>query len=151
MLKTSARPVDLALLITPEMQQLIDDMVKTMFQAQGIGLAAPQIGKSLRLAVVSGELQNRSAPLVLINPTVSAIGTEQQNDEEGCLSVPGVFGLVPRAIHMAVKAFDRHGQPWSLTADNLLARVIHHEVDHLNGILFLERATGITKGQEKLP
>lgn len=150
MLKTPSQPVDLSTLETPEMQQLIDDMVITMNQAEGIGLAAPQVGKSLRLAVVTGEVNGQSEPYVLVNPIISPIGAEQVDGEEGCLSIRDVFGLVPRATHIRLKAFDRHGQPWSIEAFDLFARVIQHEVDHLQGVLFLDRVTRFTKGQDKL-
>lgn len=150
MLKTSAQVVDVSSLAESATQQLIDDMIKTMNQANGIGLAAPQIGQSIRLAVVSGDIADRSEPFVLVNPIVSVVRAEQVEGEEGCLSIPGVFGIVPRAANITLKAFDRHGQPWTLPASELLARVIQHEVDHLNGILFLDRAISYTKGQEKL-
>jgi len=150
MLKTPTQPVDLSTLQNPETQQLIDDMIKTMKQADGIGLAAPQIGQSIRLAIVAGEVNGQKEPFVLVNPVVNVIGAEQDEGEEGCLSVVGVFGLVPRAATITLKAFDRFGQPWSVTATELFARVIQHEVDHLNGVLFLQRLTSFTKGQEKL-
>lgn len=150
MLKTPAQPVDLSTLQNPETQQMIDDMIKTMKQADGIGLAAPQIGQSIRLAIVAGEVNGQKEPFVLINPVVSVIGAGQIEGEEGCLSIAGVFGLVPRAEKITLKAFDRFGQPWSTQATELFARVIQHEVDHLNGVLFLQRLTSFTKGQEKL-
>ncbi len=150
MLKTASKPVDLSTLASAGMQQLIDDMIKTMQQAEGIGLAAPQIGQPIRLAIVAGEVGDRSEPLVLVNPVVSINDPKQVESEEGCLSIPGVFGMVPRAGHITLKAFDRHGQPWSLQAGELLARVVQHEIDHLNGLLFLDRLTSYTKGQEKI-
>lgn len=151
MLKTPARLVDLPSLATKDMQKLIDNMIKTMWQADGVGLAATQIGKSMRLAVIVGEGGGRTEPLILVNPTISVVGTEQNISEEGCLSVPGVFGNVARASHIIVKAFDRHGQAWTKPADDLFARIIQHEIDHLNGVLFIDRTTDFTKGQEKLP
>lgn len=150
MLKTPAVPVDLTTLDQPDIQQLIDDMIKTMNQAEGIGLAAPQVGQSIRLAVVDGAVSGQAKPYVLINPIVQVSDPEQSEAEEGCLSIPGVFGLVPRPKKITLKAFDRHGQPWSIPAEQLLARVIQHEVDHLNGTLFLDRLTSFTRGQEKL-
>lgn len=150
MLKTPSAPVDLPNLGTPAMQKLIDEMLLTMRQAEGIGLAAPQIGQPLRIAVVAGTVDGQAEPYILVNPVTSVIGSEQIDDEEGCLSIPGVFGIVPRAARISLKAFDRHGQPFSLTAEQLLARVIQHEVDHLNGVLFLDRLTSYTKGQEKM-
>jgi peptide deformylase len=151
MLRTPALPVALAECALPEMQQRIDDMIATMYQAEGIGLAAPQIGVNQRIAVIAAEVAGRSAPLVLLNPTIEALGTEQESGEEGCLSIPKVYGMVPRAITVQLKACDRHGQPYTLQAKGLFARVLQHEVDHLNGVLFIDRATSYTKGEKLLP
>ena len=151
MLRTPGQLVDLSTLENTDMQELIDQMITSMHQAEGIGLAAPQIGRSLRLTVIAGEVQGHREPLILINPVVEVIGTEQNTGEEGCLSITGVFGQVVRASRIRVKAFDRRGQLFVTTAEDLFARVILHEVDHLNGVLFIDRATSITKGQEKLP
>jgi peptide deformylase len=101
--------------------------------------------------VIVGEGRGRPEPYIFINPTINVIGTEQNTSEEGCLSVPGVFGNVTRASHIVVKAFDRHGQAWTKPADDMFARIIQHEIDHLNGVLFIDRTTDFTKGQEKLP
>ncbi len=150
LLTETAQPIHVSGIGQPTMQKLIDDMLITMKQAKGIGLAAPQIGQSIRLAVISGEIDERVEPYVLINPVLQVAGTTQVEGEEGCLSIPGVFGMVPRAATISLKAFDRLGQPWSMDAHELLARVIQHEVDHLNGVLFLERLTTYTKGQEKI-
>lgn len=150
LLKTSAELVDLRTLAHDGMQRLIDDMITTMWRADGVGLAATQIGRSLRLAIVVGQVNGRAEPFVLINPTVTVFGDEQNSGEEGCLSVPGVFGIVKRATRINLKAFDRYGQPWSLPAADMFARIIQHEIDHLNGTLFIDRTSDITKGREKL-
>ena len=150
MLVTSAAAVDLRQLEHRDLQQLIDDMAKTMKQADGIGLAAPQIGQSIRLALIEGSLQGAREPVVLVNPSYTVIGSASEDGEEGCLSIPKVFGIVPRAVMISVKAFDRHGQPIAFQAQDLFARVIQHETDHLNGVLFITRTNRFTKGGELL-
>lgn len=151
MLRRPADPIDLARLTARPMQRLIDDMISTMLAANGIGLAGPQIGQSIRLAVISREVTDRHQPLVLVNPEVNPVAGQTAEMEEGCLSIPGVYGLVPRVAAVTLESFDRHGQPYRLTAEGLLARVIQHEADHLNGHLFIDRASRITAGQELLP
>lgn len=152
LLRQVAVPIELSQVTTPEFQQLIETMVVTMYKANGIGLAAPQIGQSIRLAVIAPEVDPAlHEPLVLINPVITDPSGEQESYEEGCLSVPKVFGTVARSRHLTLQAFDRQGQPYRLAASELLARVIQHEVDHLNGRLFLDRTTGITSGQKYLP
>jgi peptide deformylase len=119
--------------VTGELRQLIDDMFTTMYAAEGIGLAAPQVGRTERLAVVDVE----GAKYTLINPEiVSRDGSARA--EEGCLSIPDVFGEVERPHRITVRALDAHGKPFELAADELLARAIQHEVDHLHGKLFVD-------------
>lgn len=152
MLRTPGQPMSLDQLDQPEMQQRIDDMLLTMRKAEGIGLAAPQIGQSLRLAVIDRAVDDvLTDDLVMMNPTWQPIGANQENGEEGCLSIPKVFGMVSRHFAIRLTYFDRHGQQQSLDARGLLARVIQHECDHLNGVLFIDHATSYTKGQELLP
>lgn len=116
-----------------ELQQLIDDMFDTMHAAQGIGLAAPQVGRSERLAVVEVD----EMPLVLINPEiVDERGSERA--EEGCLSIPEIYGDVDRSAEVVVRALDRTGAPIEIAASGLLARCLQHEIDHLHGKLFLD-------------
>lgn len=151
MLRRPTDVVDLQTVSQPEFQQWIDDMIVTMRQANGVGLAAPQVGKSLRLTVIAAEADAQlTAPLVLINPKITLVSPEQESGEEGCLSIVGVFGLVARAQTVTVRAFDRQGELFTLTANGLLARVIQHEVDHLDGVLFIDRATEITQGKRLL-
>jgi peptide deformylase len=151
LLRRVAVPVELQQIPSVDFQALIENMVVTMYKANGIGLAAPQIGLSIRLAVIAPEVDGQlHRPLVLINPVIENPSSEQETYEEGCLSVPKVFGTVGRSLRLTLKAIDRLGQPYTLTAANLLARVIQHEVDHLNGRLFLDRATAITSGQKFL-
>lgn len=152
MLTTSAGPVDLNDLADPATQQLIDNMLATMRRAEGIGLAAPQIGRSLQLAVIAPEVTVAlDEPLIVVNPKLVHLSAETVTGEEGCLSIPRVFGLVARATQVTARFFDRHGRLTTLTARDLLARVIQHEVDHLNGRLFINRVTSYTRGQELLP
>ncbi len=148
-LRASAQPA-LGLIEQPDFQHLIDDMVATMYQAEGIGLAAPQIGKSIRLAVIAGEVDDRTEPLVLINPVIESPSLKQASMEEGCLSIPKVYGMVNRSASLELSAFDRRGKAFRLRAHGLLARVIQHEFDHLNGKLIVDRAEPITQGKELL-
>lgn len=125
--------------LTPELDTLIDDMRDTMHGAAGVGLAAPQIGESLRLCLVDLSAGRRPDQLlVLINPAVLE-SDGLQLKEEGCLSVPGIEATVPRPQSLTVRAMDRDGDVRDIHAEGLLARAIQHEVDHLNGILFLDR------------
>jgi peptide deformylase len=120
-----------------ELEGLMEDMFATMYAAQGIGLAAPQIGKSLRVAVVdvtSGK--NPEAKIVLVNPEIIH-GEGEKREEEGCLSIPGFRGYVVRPQFVTVKAQDAKGQEFEIRGEDLLARAFCHEIDHLNGILFL--------------
>ena len=121
-----------------ELAELAEDMFATMYSAQGIGLAAPQVGKSIRIAVVdvtSGK--NPEAKIVLVNPQVVAAEGEKR-EEEGCLSIPGFRGYVIRPHFVTVKAQDVKGESFEIRGEDLLARAFCHEIDHLNGILFLQ-------------
>ena len=123
-------------------QKLIDDMVETMHAAHGVGLAAPQVGVPLRLAIVQLPAEDEDPMagklIVLINPEIIKSAGEQTVDE-GCLSVPGYVGTVRRAQKVTVKAVDRRGKPYRLKAEGFLAEAIQHEIDHLNGVLFFDR------------
>ena len=132
-LRTVAAPVET---ITPELQQIVDDMFETMYAEEGIGLAATQVDIHQRIIVIDVS-EDREDQLVLINPEI----LEQSGStgiEEGCLSVPGSRALVPRAEWVKVRALDRHGKPFELDADDLLAICIQHEMDHLVGKLFVD-------------
>ncbi len=116
-----------------EFQRLVDDMFETMYAAQGIGLAAPQVGRGARVAIVDVE----NNPLVLVNPeVVLEEGTDRA--EEGCLSIPDIYGEVERAERVTVRALDRNRQEFTIDAAGLLARAIQHEIDHLHGKLFID-------------
>jgi peptide deformylase len=140
------------------LQDLIEDMVQTMHDAPGVGLAAPQVGVSLRVAVIElpeeqdEEEQDKTEDkdpyrgklIVICNPeVVKTWGAEEQ--EEGCLSVPQYVGEVTRATRVVVKAQDRRGKPIRLRAEGLMARVLQHEIDHLNGMLFVDRVESLEK------
>jgi len=122
------------------------DMVRTMIEENGVGLAAPQVAQSLRLFaywVPETEDEPEIPPTVLVNPEIRPIGADSEDGWEGCLSIPGLRGLVPRHRRIKVKARHLDGEPMSLTADGFEARVIQHEHDHLNGVVFLDRMTNI--------
>jgi peptide deformylase len=139
-LRRAARPLDAAELKSPKIQQLIDDMIETMREYQGIGLAAPQVHESVRVFVAGGADPDAGVPLtVLANPEIDVVGSEVVEDWEGCLSIPDLRGKVPRARQIHVRALDRHGRKVELKAANYTARVIQHETDHLNGIVYLDR------------
>jgi peptide deformylase len=118
------------------LQVLIEDMFDTMYDARGVGLAAPQIGVSLQLSVID-VVGDKSQQLVIINPEIIASSGEKEF-EEGCLSVPGAYDTVVRAEKVTVKAQDRWGKPIEIQADGLLAECLQHEIDHLNGKLFID-------------
>ena len=127
----------------PELQQLIDDMVETMRVAPGVGLAAPQVNQSLRVIVVEyGDENDPEAPTKLysvVNPEITRLSNETDTGTEGCLSIPGFVGDVDRPVEAVIKGQNRHGQPFRLKAKGWLARIFQHEVDHLNGVLFIDR------------
>ena len=127
---------------TASMQRLIDDMFDTMNEYAGIGLAAPQVHQELRLFVAGVDDPNSTMqPVVMINPEIEVIGEETEEDWEGCLSIPDIRGKVLRAKDIRVRSLDRHGKLQQITATGFPARVIQHETDHLNGILFVDRMT----------
>jgi peptide deformylase len=127
---------------TPELHALITDLLDTMKALNGAGIAAPQIGIGLRVAIFGLERNPRypeaePVPLtVLVNPTLTPIGNEIVEDWEGCLSVPGMRGLVPRYNHLRYRGFDQYGNPIDRTVSGFHARVVQHECDHLDGILY---------------
>ena len=133
-LRKSCRPVDK---ITPRVLTLLDDMVDTMRAAEGVGLAAPQVGILKRIVVIETE---PGEVIELINPKIIAFSGEQTG-EEGCLSVPGRSGMVTRPMHVTVRALNRHGETVDITGSELLARAFCHELDHLDGKLYIDRAS----------
>jgi peptide deformylase len=144
--------------IDKSLQTLIDDMVETMRGAPGVGLAAPQIGLSERLIVVEyyereEDEDKEDAPKkvwAMINPEIVKSSEETLIGVEGCLSIPGLVGEVERHAAIQVKGLNRHGQPVKLKAEGWLARIFQHEIDHLNGVLFPDRATRVWKPQDEV-
>jgi peptide deformylase len=139
-LRRRARAVEPAEIRSPAFQKLVDDMIETMHEYQGIGLAAPQVHESLRLFVAGIEGDEDRLPLVaIVNPEITPIGSTTVEEWEGCLSIPDVRGRVPRAREIRLRAFDRHGKRLDMTLRDFPARVMQHEFDHLDGVLFLDR------------
>lgn len=133
----------------PELQTLVDDMITTMREAPGVGLAAPQVNVPLRVVVVEyKEDEDEEAPAKLysvINPEITRMSTETEMGVEGCLSVPDFIGEVVRPLQVTIKCQSRRGQPLRIKAEGWLARIFQHEIDHLDGILFTDRAERIWK------
>lgn len=128
----------------PALDRLVADMFATMYDANGIGLAAPQVGLSQRLIVVDVK-EDGHGPMALLDPTVAEFGEETEKYEEGCLSIPGVGGLVERPVTCVVEATDAQGKPVRIEADGMLARCLQHEIDHLDGVLFIDRLSPIKR------
>ncbi len=139
----------------PELQSLIEDMIETMQDAPGVGLAAPQVNVPLRLFVAEwGDDEDEEAPkqlYVLVNPEIKRLSQETVIGVEGCLSIPGIVGEVERAREVTVQAQNRHGQKMKLKAQGWLARILQHETDHLNGELFIEKAEKVWKQSAQEP
>ncbi|WIH05486.1 peptide deformylase [Xanthomonas translucens pv. graminis] len=135
-LRTKALPVDPADVTAPAFQRLLDDMFETMYEAPGIGLAASQVDVHQRFMVIDVS-EEKDAPQVFINPQIVQRDGEQVH-QEGCLSVPGIYADVTRAEAIVVRYLDRHGRPQELSTDGLLAVCVQHEMDHLDGKLFVD-------------
>ena len=139
-LRNKAKAVDV---VDETIARLIDDMLETMYQAPGIGLAATQVNVAKRVVVIDVS-EGKNAPLCMINPEILEMeGSEQM--EEGCLSVPGIYELVTRADRIRVRALDRDGRPFEMTAEGLLAVCIQHELDHLEGKLFVDYLSSLKR------
>ena len=140
-LRQKTRPVDKHEIRTPEFQKLIDDMIETMEEYSGIGLAAPQVHETRRLfvAVLDAEGRGEGEPVALINPEITPLSKEVVEGWEGCLSIPDIRGRVPRSPHIKVSALHREGKRIEIEAHDFPARVIQHETDHLDGVLFFDR------------
>ena len=137
----------------PDLQKLLDDMVETMRAAPGVGLAAPQVGVPLRAIVVEfGDEEDESVPpklFMVVNPEITRTSQEKVKGAEGCLSIPGYAGDVERFEAVTVRGQNRHGQPLRLKADGWLARIFQHETDHLDGVLFTDRAERVWKIEDE--
>ena len=145
-LRAKARPLEGSEIRSPGVQQLIDDMFETMAEYAGVGLAAPQVHTSVRLFVAGfpepdeDDDEEPEVPLMaLINPEITIVGRETVDDWEGCLSIPEIRGRVPRARQIVVRAYDRDGKRVEIKTSGFGARVIQHETDHLDGVLFFDR------------
>lgn len=146
-LRKKARPVTQ---FDAELQTLIDNMIETMRAANGVGLAAPQIGQSLQMAVIESlpktddegnEIENSRELFVIVNPRIVWESRDVVDGIEGCLSIPGYLGEVERAFSVRVRAQDRHGKPLKLRLKGWTARIFQHEIDHLKGVLFIDKLT----------
>ncbi len=149
-LRTVAKPVTL---VDAEIRELVDNMFETMYDAPGIGLAATQVNVHKRIIVID-VTEDKSEPLVFINPEVTVLDGDAEDYQEGCLSVPGFYENVTRIPHVRIKAMDKRGQAFEMEARGLLAVCIQHELDHLNGKLFVDyispiKRTRIRKKLEK--
>ena len=142
-LRNKARALDRREIKEPVVQRLVDDMIETMVEYHGVGLAAPQVHEGLRLFVAvldaDDDRQGEPDPVAIINPEISMAGPEVVEDWEGCLSIPDIRGRVPRVRDIVVRAFDRKGERVEIRASGFSARVIQHETDHLDGVLFFDR------------
>jgi peptide deformylase len=144
-LHTVAKPVQA---VDARIRTLISDMLDTMYQAQGIGLAATQVDAHVRLIVMDAS-EERNEPLILINPVIDWASPERAKGEEGCLSVPGIYDGVERAVAVKVTALDAEGQSRTLEAEGLLAVCIQHEMDHLLGKVFVEYLSPLKRNRIK--
>ena len=134
-----------------KLRDLARDMLQSMYSAKGIGLAGPQVGISKELLVIDINFEDSAAePLILINPEITAFGSTLNTYEEGCLSIPGVYLNVVRPSTIKLKFRDEMGRPRKMNADGLLARCIQHEVDHLRGVLFVDRVTSTEELKKEL-
>lgn len=147
LLRTKTVDVPLEDIHRQQFQKLVHNMIGTMHRAKGIGLAGPQVGQLHRLTVID----IGTGPQVFINPYISSAGFRQVLFEEGCLSIPGVYGWVKRPEKIAVKYLDLNGKKHRVKFDGLMARVLQHEIDHLDGVLFIDKVEEYTKREQIVP
>ncbi|HEU5259877.1 MAG TPA: peptide deformylase [Gemmatimonadales bacterium] len=141
-LRQRSRPVSA---VDDEVRQLVDDLFETMRAAKGVGLAANQVGVPRRVAVVDvGD--DAPPPLVLVNPRIVQASDVVETAEEGCLSIPDIFSDVERPLSVILEALDRDGQPYRVEVSGFKARAVQHEIDHLDGVLFLDRVSAVNRG-----
>lgn len=144
-LRTKAKPVAV---VDDSIRRLADDMLETMYDAPGIGLAATQVDQHIQLIVMDLS-EEKTAPLVFINPVVTPLAEEKAPYDEGCLSVPGFYETVERPAKVRINALDRDGKPFEIETDGLLAVCIQHEMDHLNGKLFVDYLSSLKRERIK--
>jgi peptide deformylase len=144
-LRQRGRPLETSELRSSPVQKLIDDMIDTMREYNGVGLAAPQVHESVRLfvALLADDPDEKTSAVVIANPEIVSNTSARQEGWEGCLSIPDIRGLVPRFTDITVKAVDRDGRPIELRLRDFPARVVQHETDHLDGVLFFDRMTAM--------
>ena len=141
-LRSRARALDPSEVRAAVMQKFIDDMMDTMLEYVGIGLAAPQVHEGVRLFVAGIEdADGKLRVMPFVNPVITPLAEHKAEDWEGCLSIPDIRGKVPRYTHIRVEALDRKGKPFAMELRNFQARVVQHETDHLDGMLYLSRLT----------
>jgi peptide deformylase len=140
-LRSKAAPVAA---MDDSLRRLIEDLFDTMYAEDGVGLAAPQVGISSRVVVIDPR-EDDVQPFALVNPEILSVSTAVDRAEEGCLSIPGLHEIVERPCQVSVRALDRDGRPIELAADALLARIVQHEIDHLDGILFIDRVSALKR------
>lgn len=159
-LRSPSASISSAHINTPELQSFLQDMIPTMYFEEGIGLAAPQVAHNVQACVIGkkaippkakipGREHANRTDLILLNPTYEVLSRKQQSDTEGCLSVPGFYGKVTRHRDILVKACTENGEQIEFEAHGFFARVIQHEVDHLNGILFIDRAKDLFQTEHR--
>lgn len=139
------RPSDPVPDVDDAVRALVDDLVETMYAADGVGLAAPQVGVSLRVIVVDTREEEGEGALALINPRIAEASADTDRAEEGCLSIPGIADIVERPARVVIEAVDPGGAPVRVEAEGLRARALQHEVDHLDGVLFLDRLSALKR------
>lgn len=144
-LRKVAKPVED---VTDDLRETLDDMIETMYEAEGIGLAATQVNIHQRMLVMDLS-EDRSSPMVFINPEIEVLDPEPLGHEEGCLSVPGYYELVTRPRKVHISALDRNGEAFEMEAEGILAVCIQHEVDHLNGKLFVDHISALKRQRIK--
>ncbi|HEX5676682.1 MAG TPA: peptide deformylase [Alcanivorax sp.] len=144
-LRTVAKPVET---VDDALRKLIDDMIETMYEASGIGLAASQVNVHKRLLVIDVS-ESRDQPQVFINPEITPLTEDLAPYEEGCLSVPGFYEKVERPSRVRIRALDRNGEPFEIETDGLLATCIQHEIDHLDGKLFVDYVSRLKRDRIK--
>ena len=142
-LRERSRELEVAEVTKPEFQEYLDALIVKMHAANGVGLASPQIGKNIRCVVIQPDPY--VAPEILINPVITKKSEALLESEEGCLSVPGFHATVPRPASVTVRGLDREGRERIVDAEGFLARAIQHEMDHLDGILFVDRLRGVQR------
>ncbi len=140
-LRTRCKPVEMS----DEIAKLIDDMLYTMYEAPGIGLAAPQVGRDIRV-IVADVTEDKSQPIALVNPEIVATDGEITY-EEGCLSLPGIYANVRRPAKVKIRGLNRDGEPVEMEAEDLLAVCLQHEIDHLNGVLFIDHLSALKRNR----